>query len=478
MFNPRGILATRRTFSLILLLGLFVLAARPIVDPDLWWHLKTGQLILQNHAVLHSDPFSFTRAGEPWINHEWLSDILMFRLYQIAGWGGLIVVFAALIAATYFLAFRRSSSQSYLAGICIVWAAFAARPTWDVRPQILSLFFASVFLTLHEASSRRPRLLWWTVPIMLLWVNLHAGFALGIGLLVLFLLGDALDLRFGFSSDLQSSRLGSLVVALIACLAVVPLNPNGAKLYLYPLATLRSAGMQNHIAEWFSADFHKPEYLPLALLMLATFAALALSRNRPCPGDLILLFAANGAALISVRHIALYSLIAAPTLSKLLDKGATHSFELPNRTTIAINAVLLAVFAGFVVLRVEQVVKHQPEIESSRFPSRAADFILQHHPPGPIFNHYDWGGYLIWRLYPDYPVFIDGRADLYGDRLMTEFDNASSLKRDWRQPLERWQVKTVILPPDAPLIAALKTSGKWQEIYADSQSAILTLRAP
>ena len=317
--------STRRSpFPLILLLGTFVLAARPVVDPDLWWHLKTGQLTLQNHAVFHADPYSFTRAGQPWINHEWLSDVLMFSLHRAVGWGGLIVVFSALISATYFLAFRRSSGRSYTAGIFTVWAAFASLPVWDVRPQILSLFFASVFLTLHEISARRPRILWWTVPLMLLWVNLHAGYASGIALLVLFFLGDVIDLLFGFSRDMQKSRLGSLLVALFACLAVVPLNPYGAKMYLYPLATLRSAGMQNHIAEWFSPDFHKPEYLPLALLMLATIAALALSKKRLRPGELLLLLAANFAALISVRHIALYTLIAAPALSKLLDRG-THA---------------------------------------------------------------------------------------------------------------------------------------------------------
>ncbi|HLN84240.1 MAG TPA: hypothetical protein VK355_11540, partial [Candidatus Binatia bacterium] len=82
----------------ILALGLFTMAVRPLTDPDVWWHLRTGQLTLQNHSVFHTDPYSFTRFGQPWINHEWLSDVLLFGIYRLAGFGGLIVAFAAVVA--------------------------------------------------------------------------------------------------------------------------------------------------------------------------------------------------------------------------------------------------------------------------------------------------------------------------------------------------------------------------------------------
>ena len=102
---------------------------------------------------------------------------------------------------------------------------------------------------------------------------------------------------------------------------------------------------------------------------------------------------------------------------------------MPTRVTVAVNVILLGIFTTFIILHVSQVIKHQPEIEASHFPSRAVDFLAQHHLPGPIFNHYDWGGYLIWRLHPEYPVFVDGRADLYGDQLMTDFANAKKKKK-------------------------------------------------
>src|ERR1700704_7015941 len=100
---------TRRVFVAILALGLFTMAARGITDPDVWWHLRTGQLILQNHSLFHTDPYSFTRFGQPWINHEWLSEVLLFGLYRVAGFGGLTGAFVVVISGTFLLVFLRSS---------------------------------------------------------------------------------------------------------------------------------------------------------------------------------------------------------------------------------------------------------------------------------------------------------------------------------------------------------------------------------
>jgi hypothetical protein len=468
--NPRYV------FPAILALGLFALAARPVVDPDLWWHLKTGQLILRNHAVFHADPFSFTRAGAPWLNHEWLSDVLMFGLYRAAGWTGLIVTFAVLTTGTFLLAFHRCAGRSYIAGALIIWVAIASLPLWDVRPQMLSFFLASLLLVLHDSSVRRPATLWWAVPMMLLWANLHAGYALGIALLVLFLIGDALDAAFGASSAASAKRrLPTLALVLAACLAVVPINPSGTKLYWYPFATLRSSSMQKYIAEWSSPNFHQAQYLPLAFLMLSILAALALSPRRLPPGKLLLLGATNFAALVSIRHIAIYALVSAPILSELL-AAPLHPTKprLEGSRALIVNGLIVLAFAAFVVVHVRGVIVHQPATVAERFPERAVTFLAEQRIPGPILNHYDWGGYFIWRLYPEYKVFIDGRADVYGDSLMHDFASTYSLTDDWRGPLNQWHIRAIILPSDAPLITALQMSPEWKRIYSDSQATILT----
>ena len=188
--NMTGLLQTRRVFAAILALGLFTMAARNISDPDVWWHLRTGQLILQNHSLFHTDPYSFTRFGQPWINHEWLAEVLLFGIYRLAGFGGLIVTFAVVIATTLLLVFVRSPGRPYVAALIILWGAVASAPSWGVRPQMFSLLLGSIFLLLLEVSEQRPGLLWWTAPLILLWVNLHAGYPIGLAFIALFLIGE------------------------------------------------------------------------------------------------------------------------------------------------------------------------------------------------------------------------------------------------------------------------------------------------
>ncbi|MFZ0287049.1 MAG: hypothetical protein WAL32_17615 [Terriglobales bacterium] len=515
----KQLLQTRRVFVLILALGLFTMAARSATDPDMWWHLRTGQLILQNHRIFHADPYSFTRFGQPWVDHEWLSQVFICSLYRVAGWGGLIAGFAAIIAAAFLLVFRRSPGQPYIAGAITAWGAVASIPCGGVRPQMLTLLLASILLLILERSYQRPKLLWWIPPLMLLWVNLHAGFAVGIALLALFLIGDGLDLAFGLKEPhLSPERFRQLALIIATCAAIVPLNPYGLQMYRYPFATLHSRAMQAYIGEWASPDFHQGRYLPVLVLMLATLVLAALSPRRLRPRELLLLTVTTYAALRSVRHIPIYVLVAVPLVSGMIQAWMRERLEIAaerrkhkaqgaspgsavgddqvpegrksgwsldflleasqNPLTLAklaINAVLLVGFLCFTVARLHYVVVHQPETEAKEFPAAAASFLMTSRPAGPMLNHYNWGGYFIWKLSPAYKVYIDGRADLYGDAFMDEFAATYYLKgKSWQDPLSRWGIETVVLPPDAPLIAALREMPAWKQVFADRQAVILT----
>lgn len=478
-------LQTRRVFVFILTLGLFVMAARSVTDPDVWWHLRTGQLTVQNHHVFHNDPYSFTRFDQPWVDHEWLSQVFIFALYRAAAWGGLIAGFGAIIAAAFLLVFRRSPGQPYVAGAITVWGAVASIPCWGVRPQILTLLLASIFLVLLERSYEHPKLLWWTPPLMLLWVNLHAGFAVGIALLLLFLIGDGLDLAYGYKEpQLSPARFRRLALVTVICAAVVPLNPYGMQMYRYPFETLHSRTMLAYIGEWMSPDFHQSRYLPTLLLMLATLVLPVLSPRRWRPRELLLLAVTTYAALRSVRHIPLYVLVAVPLVSGMIEaclraRGKTALLDaspLPlTRPKLIANTTLLAGFLLFTVARLHYVVLHQPETEAKEFPAAAASFLMTSRPLGPLLNHYNWGGYFIWKLFPDYKVYIDGRADLYGDTFMDDFAATYYLKgKTWQDPLSQWGIQTVVLPPDAPLTLALRGLPPWKEVFADSQAVVLT----
>jgi hypothetical protein len=140
-----------------------------------------------------------------------------------------------------------------------------------------------------------------------------------------------------------------------------------------------------------------------------------------------------------------------------------------------VNAALLAGFLFFTGARLHYVVAHQPDTEAKEFPAAAASFLMSSRPPGPLLNSYNWGGYFIWKLFPDYKVYIDGRADLYGDTFMDDFAATYYLKgKAWQDPLSKSDIQTVVLPPDAPLTLALRRLPSWKEVFADSQAIVLT----
>jgi hypothetical protein len=470
-------------FVAILAMGLFVMAARNVVDPDVWWHLRTGQLMVETHLVPHSDPYSFTRAGQPWVDHEWLSQVFIYGVYRFAGWGGLTAAFALVIAAALWIAFLRCPGKPYIAGLFTICGALACLPSAGVRPQMLTLLLASVLLWILERSYERPRLLWWTAPLVLLWVNVHAGFALGIVFLFLFLAGDLLDSALHRSESSQLlAHARKLALAIVVCVAVVPLNPNGLQLYRYPLETLRSPAMQGYISEWASPNFHQAEYAPTLLLILSILLFGALSPRRLRVRELLLLCAMTYAALRSVRHIPVFVLVVTPILAALANEWLkqrpvpiwTSGQGSPSRVKLALNASLLAGFIAFVAIRFVYVVKHQTEAEQQKYPSQAVAFLLSNPSCAPILNDYNWGGYLIWKAYPEYRVFIDGRADLYGDSFMDAFASTYYVRgKSWAAPLEQWSIRSVVLPPDAPLLTALDSTPGWKRVYSDSQAVIL-----
>lgn len=466
-------ISTKHAFLAVLFLGLFAMAARNVIDPDVWWHLRTGQYIAEHKTIPHTDPFSYTRAGQQWVTHEWLTELGMYELQRHAGFGALILLFSAVTVIAFFLLYLRCGPAPYLAGAATLCAAWSTAPLWGVRPQILSLLLTSLWLLILERSERNPNLLWWTLPLTLLWVNLHAGFALGLVLSALFLAAEVIEPHFGLAPK-PPAHMARAALIFFLDLLLVPLNPNGLRMLSYPIETLRSTAMQNYILEWASPNFHRPEYWPFLFIILATFAALAWSKIPIRPRDLILLLVGLYASLISIRMIPLFILIAVPLVACRLGNWPRTRRDTGNPLRASFNAVIIAAMVIFASVRLVEVIRNQPQAEARDFPTRAVAFLQQHPPAGHVFNHYDWGGYLIWKLYPRTPVFIDGRADLYGPELLHDFADAYQLKHSWQQILQRWQVDSVILPPHSALAVGLESAPGWTTSYRDSQAIIMT----
>lgn len=463
------------------------MTARAVDDPDFWWHLRTGQYIVQTHSIPHHDIYSFTNPGKPWIAHEWLSEVIFYGIYRGLGWGGLIVLFGVVIGSAFALAYFRSPGRPYVAGLAVLLAAVSTYPTWGVRPQMFSLLLTSIFLflLLRKKEDGRPEGQWWWLPpLMLLWANLHAGYAVGLALILAVFVGVLLERMTGVESPESATRQArTLAMVFVMCTAVVLLNPNGVRLLSYPIETLRSQAQQTYIAEWASPDFHQGRFQPFLALLLLTFLALAISPRRAKPKELLLLLATAYAGMRSIRHIPIFALVAAPVLAahvyaivreKSWGVWVDALDRVPPPRKAAINLVLaMAVFA-FAVVRVALLVGRQPATESEKYPAAAVNYLRAQNTPGPIFNYYDWGGYFIWKLYPTYRVYIDGRADVYGDEFLDSFAETYRAQKDWRIPLDRYGVKTVVLPPTTAMASALRHEAGWNNVFEDKQAVIFT----
>src|SRR3989442_4684523 len=177
-------LTRAQSFAGILLFGLLAMTACNAVDPDLWWHLRTGHWIIETVHIPRSDSSSFTRAGSPWVSHEWLSEVAFYEIWKHSGSAGLIIFSAVVTTAGFMLLYLRSPGKPRWAAVTLLLGALAAAPVWGVRPQMFTFVLASLLLWLLDRGQERPRLLIWILPLFLLWINLHAGFALGPVLLI------------------------------------------------------------------------------------------------------------------------------------------------------------------------------------------------------------------------------------------------------------------------------------------------------
>ncbi|MGH9602984.1 MAG: hypothetical protein ACRD24_11420, partial [Terriglobales bacterium] len=146
--------STHKLFSALVLVSLFALTARPILVPDFWWHLRTGQYMVETGGIPRSDPFAYTSAGKEWVTHEWGSEVLMYWIYQAEGWGGLILVFSIVITASFVIVYRRCPGKPFVAGLALLLGALSTAPVWGVQPQMITMLLFSIFLLLLERYTR------------------------------------------------------------------------------------------------------------------------------------------------------------------------------------------------------------------------------------------------------------------------------------------------------------------------------------
>jgi hypothetical protein len=477
-------LSISQLFVAILVVSLFVMATRAVLDADFWWHLRTGQWIIENRAIPHADPFSLSFQGKPWIAHEWLSEIFFYTGYRTGGLNMLALTFAGVITIAYFLSYWRSSGKPYLAGIVTIFGAIASAPVWGVRPQMLTLLLFSIWIFLLERyfDSGNKKIIIFLPLIMILWVNLHAGYILGLALLAIYIFLKMIEgyLPSTWAADKTTNPNRGLLLpalaGLVACCIAVLINPNGYEMFMYPFGTLGSQAMMTLISEWLSPNFHSREWMPLALFLIILLAGGLFSRRRSSLTDIALAGIFGFAALRSMRNVPLFAIVAIPIISFQLD-GIIHYSANRKEPTKIINFVnssilIIVMLAG--LAQVSTTLLNQNKSELEVFPETSVNWIKENNPEGNIFNSYGWGGFLIWHLYPNYKVYVDGRADLYGDTYLQDFVTIYQAKPGWEAKLEKAKIKIALVETDSPIANALSKDSNWKIQIKNNLESLFT----
>lgn len=442
-------------------------------DPDYWWHLRTGQLILETGQLPRSDPFSFTAAGAPWVTHEWLTEVAFALVNGRFGYVGNVALCAALGAGATSLVWATARARGLgdrAATLIALWAFAIMLPLANVRPQLATMFLlAATALILTRALGGAPRALWLLPPLFLLWVNLHGGYVIGLVLLALALAGEVVARALGR----PAANLRALALATLGAVAATLVNPHGLEALRYPFSYAGTGNAsQRFIAEWQSPDFHRGAFLPLAASLLLGLLV-GYGRGSWRPAELLWVGTLGLMALQSARHAPLYAIVALPILGarlaevlpgwprRLARLRPLLASALPLFGWLFLVASLAALALGGGALPLQT--GRAPRADG--YPAAGAAY-LRARPEltGNLFNTYSWGGYLIAELYPARRVFIDGRADVYGDALVTRARATERLAPGWRATLDEWEIRLVLVERDGPLATALRDDPGWREV--------------
>ncbi len=300
---------------------IFIMAATTPLDTDFWWQIRSGEASWTSGRPVMVDQFSYTRMGETWTNHQWLSQIVMYGLYQKGGFLAISAAIALIAATSMGLIYKQIEGPAIIKAFILILTATVSSPLWVPRPEIASLVLLAVasFLLYLYKWKRKDRL-WLFVPLFILWSNLHGGYVLGIGLIGAMIAGEILNRFLGFDGDevLSFRRIARLGGWLLVCILAVLVNPNGIRTWLIPFQTVGVVSLQNYIVEWASPDFHQFFQQPFIWMVLAVIGAIGFSFKRLDATDFITFAIFSYAALLARRNFGPFAIVAAPILGRHL----------------------------------------------------------------------------------------------------------------------------------------------------------------
>lgn len=498
--RPRSVpvLTSDLLWPTAVLAGLFFfVSTHPIRPHDFWWHLKVGQEIAQTHQIPQVDVFSYTVPGSPYASYNiyWLADLVLYWVYALGGPALNIFVHAALITGVYLLLFllcQRLAGDARMAAGAVFAAGMLGFENWNLRPQAITFLLFTVYLWLvysFRTQVKTPRWLVLAFPaLMVIWVNCHGSFPLGIVLLGIWLVETVWErARVGARSGRE---IWVPVAALVLTAAATLLNPQGVGIFGY-LRQMSAHPVVRSLPEWAPASLSTRD--GIAFLVLAPLGLILLlwaGRARSGLFHWLMLLTFALLACRTGRAIVWFGLVLAPIVAEVLprvlprQKPGIGSETPPPRGEQIILALLMLFFAGMIVISLPWL-KHRlplPErkagLISAETPVAATEVLLQRHLPGNVFHDMAYGSYLIWRAQPQYRVFVDPRIELYPAWLWDIYHSVSRGDPGWQHYLSWYGVRTVMLSriEQAGLVRAMRTQPQWRLEYEDRHTVVFVYR--
>jgi hypothetical protein len=493
---PSSAIAVAAFFALVALPR----PAIPLIDGDVFWHIRAGEEILDTGSVPRVDTWSIVGAGKEWTSQDWLSNVVLaigYRMGEIGPtllsllWALLVVVALTLLWSAIG---RRNPQTGWLSRIIWLGAGLTvAGPILGVRVQVVDLLLSSavIWVLWTYLRQRRVGVLALLPTLALAFANLHGGWPLLFLLGGAALVGEAADRLLRRSLDtppLAWSQLSWLLLALVVAAAAILLNPNGVDLYRYPLETSSIAAHRDFISEWQPPDpgtFIGQVLIVFVIVGVIPTIILAWRRMRLADALILVgitLMAANAARFMLVAGpipAAVITLYLAPIISRTRVGRRTASFlartATPRRSPVfsVINLVLIAVVVmagiGVTFARITPAAQRQGTAE--HMPVAAVDWILASDPGQRPFNQYSWGGYLGLRR-PDAPIFIDGRSDVYGNDPIQEYAHIVHEPVDPAPFLDRYRIDYVLFPATGDFPQRMDAVPGWRRAYEDDLAAV------
>jgi len=475
--------ALKRAFSFPAMLGtllfggVFVAGRVFRADPDLWWHIKVGETILKTRQWPTTDIYSFTVAGQPWLAYEWLGDIILATANRVAGLIGLelllLIIGSSVVLALYSFATLRTGNSK--AGfVAAAMLSILAVLSFSLRPQMLGyLFLILTLIALERFRQGKRGSIWFLPPLMLLWVNTHGSWIVGLGSIFVYWISGLAEFRLGgleARAWTPKERVSLACVFLLSLLAL-PVTPYGARVAASPFEFAFSLPLNvAHIQEWQSMPFDTiigKMFLGLWIGILLAQVALGLKWRIE---EFTLFLLGLVMASLHVRFILVFVPFVTPILAKILARWIPPYER--QKDKFALNAAIIFVVLGCIVHYFPSTTNLQTRVAKS-FPVSAVAYLRTHTVPGPTFNSYGFGGYLVWSRGPEHKVFIDGRGDVYErGGVLADYMHISYLEPGALTVLQSYGVKSCLLQSDAALATVLSTSPDWQRVYMDDVSVL------